>query len=235
MMRPNILTLMLSLLGVIPLSAQSETSIDLRFLFLDESRSAYYLQTDDKTVRLSAAPYAISSPVRATYGQTLEILQAQSSRKSEAHNKILSLQAPDEGLSALVVISRDNKDDKSFSYKILETDNADRAPQSLQIFNLGLTETAVVIDQARALIPPGEVRMMNMHPDHKHRVMTKVGEKTSEGWRMLYDGVIALRPEQSMTAVIVYSPTGLRYTYTKQEIQEFGEPEPGHFWLTFVD
>lgn len=235
MMRALIISLLTCLLGGASLRGQDETRIQLRFLFLDESRSAYFLQLEDETVRLSAAPYSISPPITVQYGQTLNILQANTSRKSEARREILNIQAPDQGNSALVVVEPQSGKSSDYRYSILETGSARRDPQSLQIFNLGLTETAVLIGESKALIPAGETKLMNINPDAKHRVIAKVGERTTEGWRMLYDGVIALRPEQKMTAVIVYSPTGLRYTYTKQEIQEFGEPEPGHFWLTFLD
>lgn len=209
--------------------------MQLRFLFLDESRGAYFLKQADGEKRVSAAPYSISQPVNVSLGQPLEILRAKSSRKNDARQKILTLNAPRQGTSALVVVQPDASNASSYDYVILETGSEDKTPQTLRVFNLGVSDTAIVIGDAKAQLAAGNTTLLKLNPDAKHRVIAKVGEKTQDGWRMLYDGVIALRPEQMMTAVIVYSPTGMRHTYTEQEIIEFGEPEPGHFWLTYVE
>ncbi|WP_309383829.1 hypothetical protein [Cerasicoccus frondis] len=207
----------------------------LRFLFMDESYGAYFLDEGEKTLRLSGAPYAISRPVKVEYGQQLKILRADSGRKNASKSPILNLRAPMSGVSALVVVKPSGPNSSNYQATFLENSTSVREPQTVQLYNLGVTDTAVLIGENLEQIAPGKSTLVQLNPDSRNRVVAKIGEKTVEGWRLIYDGVIALRPGQAMTAVIVYSPTGMRHTYTDQEIMEFGEPKPGHFWLTFVE
>lgn len=233
--KKSIIVLAAFFAGALGLQAQREYIQKLRFLFLDESRSAYYLDAGNGPQRISASPYAISPPLEVTLGQPLAILMAENSRRNAPTRQILTLRPPADIPSALVVIRPGAGGSEQYTASYINNDVGERPSQSIQIFNLGQSPTAVVISDQKALIPPAESTILNLTPDEKHRVIAKVGEKTADGWRMLYDGVISLKPGERMTAVIVYSPTGLRYSYTEQEIIENGEPRPGHFWLTFKE
>jgi len=52
---------------------------------------------------------------------------------------------------------------------------------------------------------------------------------------LIQDNVTVIRPSERIMGVLVYSPGGMRHTFSAAEIAEMGPPKPGCFWLTFSD
>jgi len=222
------------------------TSVDARFLFLDESPSSYSIEGNSGYRVLSSYPYQVSPPVTFDPQERVDLYK--SARKPERstpsgkpisnearYQKIGTATIPSNVSEVLVVVRKDSEDAGAYRLEYFSSDPREFPEGTVRVINLGRTPIAVGINRERALMAPGQQRIMSPTPDHKDRLIIRVAEGDKNTWNILYDSVAVLRPGKRMTGVIVYSPTGMRHTYTAYELREFGEPEPGHQWLTFTD
>jgi hypothetical protein len=84
-------------------------------------------------------------------------------------------------------------------------------------------------------VEPGRAEVIQAEPDSKHRLIVRVAVLNGEEWGLLYDSVVMMRPGERVTGVLVYSPSGMRHTYTPAELVEFGDPPPRHQWLMYTE
>lgn len=220
----------------------------LRFLFLEDRPASYFVQTGKNEYRkISSSPYAISAPfvppsleaVRIYRYQTqppaspagaapspyVEVATVTPSATSSSTLIVLIPQAP--------VAPATKPGLRAVEY---DADPSGFPAGSVRVINLGRTEMAVQLGRATpAQVSPGTTTVLRPSPDSQDRVPARIAFKDTTGWRILSNKILMLRPEQRITGVLVYSPSGMRHTYTREEIAEFGQPKPGHAWLTFTD
>lgn len=220
------------------------TPARLRFLFLDESAGAYALKVDGRYEPLTSGPYEISQPRFPKDSQPMELYKLGATLDPQtgkpAVTKVASVTPPTGMTSALVVITPRATDSGSSAKPTYDVDVYDNAPESfparsIRILNLGHSAMAAQFGDTRSLVKPGETRLVQPSADRRNRIFSKIAVANSDGWKLLYDSITILRPEERMIGVFVYSPTGMRYIYTEQEIAIMGPPPPGHFWLTYTD
>ncbi|GHC01511.1 hypothetical protein GCM10007047_17510 [Cerasicoccus arenae] len=213
----------------------------MRFVFIDESGGALFLKDGNQYKQISNVPYSISSPVQVSPGERLEIYKNVSSVDPEqklTRVKVATLTAPspteDDSTSVLSVI-RLTGGESGFQNVYYDDDTREFPERSFRVLNLGQRSMAIALDDIRATVDPGEAKILQPEPDRKNRVSVQVAESGSTGWQMLYQSVAMLRPSERVTGVLVFSPSGMRHTYTEDEIKVFGEPPPGHVWLTYTE
>lgn len=217
----------------------------LRFLFLNETPGAYSLKTGADYRPISSAPYAISPPVTLQPKGRLEIFQIAplpdpvTGKKERI--KIATITPPAGIVSALVVVSPkppapNSTEAPTCDVTFFDTDLRAFPAGGIRVINLGRAQLGTQFDKAPAFVlQPGETRIVSPTPDSKNHVVARIAVHEGENWRMLSNKIVLLRPDQRMTGVFVYSPSGLVHTYTKEELAEFGKPVPGHFWITYTD
>lgn len=218
---------------------------NLRFLFLNETPGAYSLKTGTDYRPISSAPYAISPPVTLQPKGRLEIFQTASlpdpvTGKKE-RIKIATITPPAGIVSALVVVSPkppapNSTEAPTCDVTFFDTDIRAFPSGGIRVINLGRAQLGTQFDKAPAFVlQPGETRIVSPAPDSQNRIVARIAVHEGENWRLLSNKIVLLRPEQRLTGVFVYSPSGLVHTYTKEELAEFGKPAPGHFWITYTD
>lgn len=217
----------------------------LRFLFLDETPGAYSVKTNGATYRqISSTPYAISQPFIPAGFAPLEIYKTSpipdpvTGQKPRV--KVATVSLPTNTTASLVVLApRSSTADQAVtqSYDVRFFDNDPRAfpPKSLRILNLGHDPMAAQFGEERALVEPGASRILRPVTDRYHRVVGKIAVSTPPEWKLLYNKILIIGPEERLTGVFVYSASGLRHTYTALELAENGPPPPGHFWLSYSE
>jgi hypothetical protein len=215
--------------------------VRLRFLFLDETAGAYSLQTGHSFRQLSATPYAISNPLTAAPGDKLELYKelpatdpAEAGRGKTVRVKIAAVTVPAVP-AALVVLTPRPAAPGSGGAPVYDVAFYDGSfpEKSVRIINLGRAAMAARFGDEQALVPPGTARVLSPATDGRNRVFAKIAVQAAAGWTLLSDSITVVRPDERLTGVLVYSPSGLRYAYTSAEIAENGPPPPGHFWLTY--
>ena len=217
----------------------------LRFLFLDETPGAYSLKTGTTLKQISSAPYAISPPVTIQPKGRLEIYQTPAQPDPVTGKKeplkIATLTPPADITSALVVVTprlpapgTTGTPPPDIAY--FNSELGAFPAGGIRVINLGRALLGTQFDKDPAFqLQPGETRIVSPTPDSKNRVVVKIAVSEGASWKLLSNKIAMLKPGQRMTGVFVYSPSGLLHTYTAEELAEFGQPKPGHFWLTYTD
>ncbi|HEY9249526.1 MAG TPA: hypothetical protein VIO38_10355 [Rariglobus sp.] len=223
---------------------ESPPETSLRFLFLDETPGAYSLKLAREFRVLSTSPYQIGSPVLAKPASHLELYKDGPAPDPLTGRitpvKIATVTVPDNISSSLVVLTPQATEPGSvappvYDIAFFNTDPAAFPARSIRILNLGRAALAAQFGDIRAVAQPGTSQVQPLTADRRNRVFSKIAVQTPAGWKLLYDNTLIVRPETRLTGVFVYSPSGLRYSYTPDELAEYGNPPPGHFWLTYAD
>lgn len=84
-------------------------------------------------------------------------------------------------------------------------------------------------------ISPGAEQLVVPVVDKRSRIRVFVASQGVGEWSMIFNSFISLPENNRTTGVVVYSPSGMRHTYTQEEIDTLGPPKAGFFWLTFTD
>jgi len=223
--------------------------VHMRFLFLDESRSSYYILKNDNLIKISSYPYAISSSVEALSGSVLDVFK-EVPRPPEVPEptpipgqnepkpyviKIAEVVYPSDTTATLAVL-KPAQNESRFRVQYYESDPDEFPAGSVRVLNLGRTTFGVRMNEKLARVKSGESEVIFPVPDKKHRLRTQVVELQQDGgWKRIYHGITSMRPGQRINAVLVYSPSGMKHTFTPEELAEFGDPPPGHQWLVYKD
>lgn len=216
----------------------------LRFLLLDESAGAYALKTGATYRQISSTPYAISPEITPANLDRLDIYKTAPSTDPATGKperiKIASITPPTQTTAALVIITPrppapGATTPPPYDVEFVDSDSRAAPAGSLRILNRGRAAVAALIgnDQVSAL--PGETRLFKPVTDQRFRVRIKVAVNDRDGWKLIDDRIVKVRADSRTTGVLVFSPSGLRYTYPPDEVFEKGPPPPGHFWLTYTD
>lgn len=221
----------------------------LRFLFLEDRPAAYFVQTGKNDYRqISSSPYAISVPFVPPTANPITIYRHQPQPAAPTtpgvtpspYLKVATVTPSITASSTLIVFIPQPPVApatvpglRAVEY---DTDPSNFPAGSIRVINLGRAEMAVQLGSTTpAQVSPGSTTIMRPSPDAHNRVPARIGVQDTSGWRILSNKILLLRPDQRITGVFVYSPSGMRHTYTREEIAEFGPPKPGHAWLTFTD
>ena len=218
--------------------------VSLRFLFLDETPGAYSVKLAKGFRVLSHSPYQIGNPVTAKPEAHLELYKDSPAPDPVTGKiipvKIATVTAPGNTPSSLVVLTPRTREPGSttppvYDIAFFNSDPAAFPARSIRILNLGQATLAARFGDTQTVVQPGTSQVRLLSADHRNRVFSKIAVQTPAGWKLLYDNTLIVRPETRLTGIFVYSANGLRYTYTPDELAEYGNPPPGHFWLTYAD
>lgn len=236
----TVYSLLALLLLPLCLGAQQETftKVDLRFIFLDESPGAFEVKVDGDYVQVSSHPYAISQPVRVTPRVQLPVYKKVNTPEGEKRVSVANVSVDGDTASVLAVLAPRNRggaNSASYGVHYFKSNPSDFPEGSLRVLNLGRAPVALAFGQEAIVIEPGETHVMTPRPDRKNRFFARVAEKTNNGWKILYDNVSMMRPGERMTGVFVYSPSGMRHTFTEAELEVMGDPPPSHYWLSYSE
>lgn len=217
--------------------------VALRFLFLDESPGAYSIRIGSDYRDLGPTPYVISAPQELAPGARLQLYKElpDPATGRPVRTRVLDRTAPPGLPHALVVVAPSSSvaedGTRSYTARFYDTDPARTPPQSIRILNLSSVPMAARFGADEAAVAPGESKTIQPAPDARGRLRTFIGVNVQgpEGWRIIYNSFVSLRQNQRMTGILVYSPSGLRHTYSEDELIAMGPPQPGHFWLSFTE
>lgn len=220
----------------------------LRFLVLEDRPAAYFVQTGrDDYQQITSSPYAISTPYTppdvapvAIYRKVELPTPATPGAVASPYVKVASVTPSITSPSTLIVLVPEPPVAPSTTPTlrpvVYNTDPATFPAGSVRVINLGRAPMAVQLGSASPLqVAPGNTQVASVRPDAKNRVPARIGIQDTDGWRILSNKILTMRPGHRITGVVVYSPSGMRHTYTREEIAEFGPPKPAHVWLTFTD
>jgi hypothetical protein len=220
-------------------------SVDLCFLFLDESSGSFYLKTESGYELLSKSPYAVASPKTFRPNEPIEIYkelaatELPSDTESETNArriKIAEFAAPDQFSAGLAVLAQPSQTSENSRFKVRFYEAPEKNPNNgvIQLINLGYTSIAVALGDARIVIEPGENKEIAASTDARNRLNVQVADKLNGEWKLIERRVVFLGPGERMTGVIVYSPSGMKHLYSKEELLLLGgTPPPAHAWLRF--
>ncbi len=212
--------------------------VQVRVLFLDESKTAYFIKEGDGYQSVSPYPYSISPAFEVSPRSPREVFKEvkfvdDSGEERSRYVEIAQIEVEGDASSVLAVVAFKGSDQYQVRYY---SENEDEFPSgTVRVINLGQKPIAASVGGGVFPLVPGEAKLMEPKLDHKRRFFTRVAEKDSEQWNILYDDVTILRANERMTGLVVYSPSGMRHTYTESEILEYGPPPPGHYWLSYSD
>jgi hypothetical protein len=214
----------------------------LRFLFLDESPGAYYVSTDGQQKELiSSGPFVISSPYKPSRSMPLQIYKELADPLTGIIRKlpVARVIPPAETSSAIVIVSprpRENPEaELDYQVEVINAD-ADVFPSgTIGVINRAEVAMAAQFGDKQIALLPGETKIVHPSTDARYRYFSRVAARTENGWKAVSDTISVVRPQERIIGIFVYSPSGMRNTYTAAEIEEFGPPKPGNFWLTFSD
>lgn len=213
----------------------------LRFLFLDESAGAYSVKVGRDQRQLSSGPYVISPPFTPADLKPLVLFKELSDPATGlvAPIEVARVSVPTDSTSALVIVSPRPRpaatSPLAYAVEIVPTSAEEFPAGSVGIVNRAQAAVATKFGDVQAAVAPGEVKILRVTPDHRHRVLSRIAGQTSEGWKLVSDSISVVRPEERLIGIYVHSPSGMRHMFTAEEIAEFGPPQPGNFWLTFSD
>lgn len=213
----------------------------LRFLFLDETPGSYALRFEKEERVISSGPYVISAPFTPSDFKPLKITKEFTEPGTGAPlREVVASVTPSPGdRSSLVIVTPRARASAeaplSYAVEIIDC-GPDRFPLgSIAIINRARATVAAKFGNEQAAVVPGQTTIVRPVTDSRHRVFSRIAAQTPAGWIPISDSVSVVRPQERVIGVFVYSPSGMRHTYTAYELAEFGPPRPGHFWLTFSD
>lgn len=242
----RIVALALALLPAVLAAQQPEPPkpARLRFLFIDETPGSYSLKLATGHRQVSANPYEISSPYTPAGFNPLEIHKALPAPDTGELRpvKIATVIPPADTPSALVIVTPRPAATPDappvYQVEIVDCDPTDFPAASIRVINRSPVAMAGQFNDTRVITPPGEIRLIQPATDSRRRVLFKIAiqiRQDDDSWQLIQDSITVIRREERMIGVLVYSPSGMRHTYTAAEIAEMGPPKPGCFWLTFSD
>jgi len=215
-------------------------TITLRFLVLEEAGGRYLLQTETGRHHLSSYPYAISPPVRVVRGERATVFKTLPPDPNEGEEAqprqipVAVIRPPASANDALVVL-RPAAPGASYHVRYHNSAAEVFPAATLRVINLANETIGIELAGRIKQIEPGETAVMEGRPDHRNRVIARIARRGPEEWHILYNSVLVMRPGERMTGVVVFSPSGMRHTYTEDELIEFGNPPPRHEWLTYTE
>ena len=223
-------------------AAQHKT-VSLRYLFLDESSGAYSIKIGPRFHNLGPTPYVISTPQELPAGERIELYKELPDPETgeSVRTRVLNRAAPPGLAHALVVIAPASAAtaDGAAAYRarFFDTDPARTPSRSIRILNLSPAPMAARFGAEEVRVPAGDTALLQPATDARGRLRTFIGVDVQgpDGWKVIYNSFVSLRENQRMTGIVVYSPSGLRHTYSEDELRALGPPKPGHFWLTFTE
>jgi len=237
-------------------TSSAPTTSKIRFIFLDETPGEYLVSIDEKApVALVEGPFTISSSLKITPNATLKIYRkkpGQVDKQGKPRPTPIATLHPNEALeSALVVMSPVESADQQpatglantesdsgtlvhYTINWFEDSDEKRPARSLRIINLDKSAVAAQIGGIQATVEPGKSLIIQPNWDERNRARTRVAIQASTGWKIIYDSLTSALPQDRVTALVLYSASGMKFTYDEQELKS-NPPPPGHFWLTYTD
>jgi hypothetical protein len=219
----------------------------LRFLFIDETAGDYALKPGADYRPISGNPYEISAPfVPADFKpldvyKTLTETDPATGQPVPKRVKIARVTPPTQTTAALVIITPRPPATPGaapgYQVEVIDSDPKAFPPGSIRIINRSPVPMAAQFSESRVVTAPGEISLVTPATDARRRTLFKIAIQVQQpaGWVLIHDGVTVIRPTERMVGVLVYSPGGMRHTFTAAEIAEMGPPKPGCFWLSFSD
>jgi hypothetical protein len=226
------------------LSAQQEDPpppARIRFLFLEETPGRYSLKMGEDIRQLTAAPYAISPAITPPDLQELRVYKTGNKRDPETGEfprvQVATLTPPNQSGTALVILRPDPNTPNGipFQMEIIDSDPKSWPLGTIRILNRGRVNMAADIGGDMVTIRPNDQTILRANGDHRHRIRARIATQAPEGWKLIYDSIAIVRPEGRLTGLMVYSPSGLRFRFGEDLIEQRGAPPPSHVWLTYSD
>lgn len=215
--------------------------VSLRFLFLDESPGDYFVKTGATFTNLGAKPYVVSSAFEVAPGSRVELHKqlADPATGELVRTRVLSLNASASPTHALAVVTPTNEvapdGTRSYRSRLYDIAPEKTPPRSIRILNLSPSPMAARFGTEQIEISPGAERLVIPSVDKRNRIRVYVASQGAGEWQMIFNSFLSLQETSRMTGIVVYSPSGLRHTYTKDELETLGPPKPGFFWLYFTE
>lgn len=226
---------------------QGPPPVQVRLLFLDESRGeGYSVKLEEGFQKVSSYPYAISNAVLQPPGAELEVYKNLPIPPPDpARNpddpaplpprvKIATVHVPD-STSAVLAVIRPGSQPAKTQVDLYNSDPEKFPPNTIRVINLGNANMGISINGQVEQIARGNSIVFKPTPDPKNRVIARLAQQGVDEWKVIYDSVLILPPGKRITGVVVFSPSGMRHTYTQLEIEEFGAPQPRHQWLSYTE
>lgn len=216
-------------------------SASLRFLFLDESSGDYFVKVGAAFTNLGAKPYVVSPSFDFPPDTRLELYKQLADPKTGelVRTRVINLTVSASPTHALAVITPtpDIAEDGTRSYRSRLYDIApDKTPpRSIRILNLSPSPMAARFGTDQIEILSGAERLVTPAVDKRNRIRVYVASQGVGEWQMIFNSFLSLQENSRMTGIVVHSPSGLRHTYTKEELDTLGAPKPGFFWLYFTE
>lgn len=215
--------------------------IHIRFLFLDESSGDYFVKTGDGYKNLGAKPYVVSPSFDFLPGSRIELYKQLPDPETgePVRKRVVNLTATASPTHALAVIkpTTETTQDSAPAYRAHLYDvTPDKTPaRSVRILNLSPAPMAARFGSDQIEISPGAERLVSPTLDKRNRFRVYVASQGAGEWHLIFNSFLSLPANKRMTGIVVYSPSGLRHTYTKDELDMIGPPSPGFFWLYFTE
>ena len=228
----------------LPAHAQPEAPkpAKLHFIFLDESAGAYALKIGTRYQQVSSKPYVISPVFTPATADRLDIYKTNTTPDPVTGKiervKIASVTPPTDTTSALVVVTPRPAQPGTapvYGVQLIDSSTEHFPLGSIRILNLGRVTMAAQFGTSQIIVEPGASKVAQPSADRRYRILAKIAAKSAENWELRSDNLVILRPDQRVTGIFFYSPSGMIHTYPPDELLEHGPPPPGHFWLTYSD
>jgi len=229
---------------VLPASAQPEDTpppARIRFLFLEETPGQYSLQMGEETRQLTSAPYAISPAITPPDLRELQVFKIGNTRNPETGEyprvQVAALIPPNQSGTALIILRPDPNTPNGipFLMEVIDSDPKAWPVGSIRIFNRGQVNMAADIGGKMVTVRPNTHVVIPAVGDHRHRIRARIATQDPDGWQLIDDSIAVLRPQSRLTGLMLHSPSGLRFRYGDDFIEQRGPPPPSHVWLTYSD
>ncbi|MFH1499405.1 MAG: hypothetical protein ABII82_16470 [Verrucomicrobiota bacterium] len=228
----------------LPLLTSAQTppaSAKIRFLFLDESNGSYSVKIGADHIELGSKPYVFSRPFEFPVGSRLELHKRLPDPKTgeTVRTRVANLTVGASPTHALAIVSPSataapgaTPDYRVNLYDVSPEKTPDR---SIRILNLSPSPMAARFGTDQLEVSPGGERIVAPTVDKRSRIRVYVAAQAAGEWNMIFNSFLSLQEKTRMTGIVVYSPSGMRHTYTENELKTLGPPQPGFFWLYFTE